>query len=162
MLVSTLRFPMRVPPSYCGSRILLCVVLSISVAAFFLIYDRVTLRGTPSVSDSLKPQTIVAQPNPIRGYGSFNEPAAPDMNATEVKFASADVLPSEDTTGPGTVEPRKSQIKLTEEPKQQDRLRSVQRQKAKSTRNARIKVRSQGRAAYAQSYSPGFGMFRPF
>jgi hypothetical protein len=90
MLVSTLRFPMRVPPSYCGSRILLCVVLSISVAAFFLIYDRVTLRGTPSVSDSLKPQTIVARPNPIRGYGSFNEPAAPDMNSSEVKFAGAD------------------------------------------------------------------------
>ena len=158
MLVSTLRFPMRVPPSYCGSRILMCVMLSISVAAFFLIYDRVTHRGTPSVSDSLKPQTIVARPNPSRGYGSFNEPAAADMNSSEVKFAGADVLQGHDALAEGTVATRK----LESKPKQGDGLRSVQRQKAKPTRIARIKGRSRDRAAYAESYIPGFGMFRQF
>jgi len=152
------RTPTRVPASYCGSRLLMCVMLSIGVASFLIAYGHVAHPGMPA----LKSATIVAGPVATPRHSRFDGPPTPDMNATEVKFASADVLPSEDTTGPGTVEPRKSQIKLTEEPKQQDRLRSVQRQKAKSTRNARIKVRSQGRAAYAQSYSPGFGMFRPF
>ena len=133
-------------------------MLSISVAAFFLIYDRVTFRGTPSVSDSVKPQTTVARPNPIRGYGSFNEPAAPDMNSSEVKFAGADVLQGHDALAEGTVATRK----LESKPKQGDGLRSVQRQKAKPTRIARIKGRSRDRAAYAESYIPGFGMFRQF
>jgi hypothetical protein len=147
---------MQVPPSYCGSRLVICLMLSIGVAAFFLIYDGVTHRGMPSVSDSLKSRTIVARPNPIHGYGGFNESPAPDMNSPEVKFAGADVLQGHDALAARTVAPRKSESK----PKQ--RVRSVQRQKAKPTQIVRIKVRSEGRAAYAESYSPGFGMFRQF
>ena len=92
----------------------------------------------------------------MSGYSRFDQAPVPDMNSSEVKFAGADMLQGRDALAARTVAPGKSESK----PKQQDRVRSVQRQKDKPTRIARIKVRSQGRAAYAQSYSPGFGMFR--
>ena len=133
-------------------------MLSFAVAAFFWIYDGVTHRGTPSVSDYLKPQTIAERPNPIRAYGSLNEPPAPDMNSSEVKFAGADVLQGTDALAARTVAPPKAESK----PKQRDRIRNAKSHSVKPTRIARIKFRYQGRAAYAQNYSPGFGMFRQF
>jgi hypothetical protein len=142
---------MRRPPSYGGSRLLICLMLSIGVTVFFLAYDHIAHRGTPVLSNPLKSTTIVARPLAALGASRFDELPIPDMNSAEVKFANADVA----------VEPRKPQIKLTVEPKQRARI-----QKAKShsqpSRLARVKIRFQGRAAYAQSYSPRFGMFSQF
>lgn len=154
-------FP-RLPPIYRGSRLLMCVMLLIGVAAFFLAYDHIAHPGMPAFSGSIKTATIVPRPFASPGHTRFDETPTPDMNSSEVKFASADVLPSKDIFYPSAVAPRKSQIKVTVEPKQQKRVLKVQRQKANPARVARIKVRSQGRAAYAESYSPGVGTFRQF
>jgi len=138
----------------------MCVMLSIGVAAFFLAYDHIAHPEMPAFSGSIKTATIVARPLAMPGYGHFADAPLPDMNSVEVRCASADVLPSKDIIG--AVAPRKSQIKLPVEPKQQKRVLKIQRQKANPARVARIKVRSQGRAAYAESYSPGVGTFRQF
>ena len=157
-----MRFRMHVPPSYCGSRLLMCLMLSIVLAAFFLIYDRVTHREMPSLSDSLKPRTIVTLLIPVHGYGGVNESRAPDMNSAEVRFANADVLQASDAIPPKTVEPRKPEIKLIVEPKQKARILKAMSNSAKHARLARIQGSSYGRAAYAQNYSAGFRMFRQF
>ena len=96
-----MRFRTRVPPSYCGSRLLMCLMLSIGVAAFFLAYDHIAHPGMPALSDSLKSTTIVARPLAVPGYSRFDEPPTPDMNSAEVKFASADVLQAKDAIAPG-------------------------------------------------------------
>ena len=144
--VSTVRFRLHVPPTYCGSRLLMCLTLSIGVAAFFLIYDRMTHRGLPSLSGSPELRTVVARPIHIPGYGIFNETPAPDMNSIEVRFANADVMRESDAIGPRTVELRKPQ------PKQ--KALKARSHSAKHLRLAKIKGRPQGRAAYAQS-DPG-------
>ena len=143
---------MRRPPSYGGSRLLICLMLSIGVTVFFLAYDHIAHRGTPVLSNPLKSTTIVARPLAALGASRFDELPIPDMNSAEVKFASADVA----------VEPRKPQIKLTVEPKQRARIQKAKSHSSQPLRLARVKIRSQGRAAYAQSYSPRFGMFSQF
>jgi len=121
-------------------------MLSIGVAAFFLIYGRMMHPGMASLSDPWEPRTVLARPIHSPGYGIFNESPAPDMNSAEVRFASADVMREADTTTSRTVEPRKSQ------PKQ--KALKAKSHSAKHLRLAKIKARSQGRAAYAQS-DPG-------
>jgi hypothetical protein len=137
-------------------------MLSIGVAAFFLAYDHIAHRGMPALSDSPKSTMVVARPLAVPGYSRIAEPPTPDMNSAEVKFASADVLQANNTIAPKTVDPLKPQIKLTVEPKQKAGIQKAKSHSSQPTRLARVKVRSQGRAAYAQGYSPGFGMFRQF
>jgi len=144
--VSAVRFRTQVSPTYCGSRLLTCLMLSIGVAAFFLIYDRMMHPGMASLLDSPEPRTVLARPIHISGYGTFNESPAPDMNSAEVRFANADVTRESDVTASRTVEPRKPQ------PKQ--KALKAKGQSANHLRLAKIKGRPQGRAAYAQS-DPG-------
>ena len=131
---------------------MICLMLSIGVTVFFLAYDHIAHRGAPVLSNPLKFTTIVARPLAVTGSSRFDELPMPDMNSAEVKFASADVA----------VEPRKAQIKLTLEPKQKVRILKAKSHSNQPTRLARVKIRFQGRAAYAQSYSPRFGMFSQF
>ena len=159
MWVSTVCFRSPVTPSYCGSRLLMCLMLSIAVAAFFLAYDHIAHPGMPALSGSLKSATVVAAPFAMPRHGRFDDTPTPDMNSTEVRFASADVLQT-NTIASRTVAPRKPQIKLTVEPTPKARILKAKSHSAQPTRSARFKVRSQGRAAYAQNYSPGFDMFR--
>src|SRR5215203_5476630 len=57
--VSTV-FP-RVPPAYPGSRLLVCVMLSIGVACFFSTYGHLAHSWTASLSYDLDSSTIVPQ-----------------------------------------------------------------------------------------------------
>jgi len=141
--VSTV-FP-RVPPAYPGSRLLVCVMLSIGVAGFFLTYGHLAHRRTPSLSYELDTSTIVPQSLWVMSeYENFDEQPLPDMRSPAVKFASADVL-QEDAFVAREAQPRKSQIKTIVEPKEQ-RRHSVKREKAKPTRIARL---SEGRVEYS-------------
>ena len=145
--VSTV-FP-RVPPSYRGSRLFVCVMLSLGVAAFFSTYGHIT--GTPSLSYQLDlpVSTIVPQSlEMLSEYDPFDEPPLPDMASPAVKLASADVLQLQDALVSSAAQPRKAQIK-TVVAKQEQRRRSVKRQKAKPTPIAKVKVRSQSRVAYS-------------
>ena len=135
-------FP-RLPPSYRGSRLLVCLMLSIGVAAFFSTYGHVV--GTPSLSyqrdlpdTSIVPQSLVT----LAEYDPFDDPPPPDMNSAAVKLASADVLQSQSAAA---AQPRKGQIKT--EPKREQRRRSVKHQKAKPTQIAKAKARSQSKMA---------------
>ena len=137
-------FP-RLPPSYRGSRLLVCLMLSIGVAAFFSTYGHVV--GTPSLSyqrdlpdTSIVPQSLVT----LAEYDPFDDPPPPDMNSAAVKLASADVLQSQSAAA---AQPRKAQIKTTVEPKREQRRRSVKHQKAKPTQIAKAKARSQSKMA---------------
>ena len=137
-------FP-RLPPSYRGSRLLVCLMLSIGVAAFFSTYGHVV--GTPSLSyqrdlpdTSIVPQSLVT----LAEYDPFDDPRPPDMNSAAVKLASADVLQSQSAAA---AQPRKAQIKTAVEAKPEQRRRSVKRQKAKPTQIAKAKARSQGKMA---------------
>src|SRR5215203_600357 len=143
--VSTV-FP-RVPPTYGGSRLLVCVMLSIGVAGFFLTYGHLAHRRTPSLSYELDTSTIVPQSLWVMSeYENFDEPPLPDMRSPAVKFAGADVLQAQDAFVPRAAQPRKPQIKTIVEPKKEQRRRSVKQQKAKPTRVARL---SEGRAVYS-------------
>lgn len=142
-------FP-RVPPAYRGSRLLVCVMLSIGVAAFFLSYGHLT--GTPSLSyqvdlpdSTIVPQSLVM----LAEYDPFDEPPLPDMASPAVKLASADVLQLQEAFVPTAAQPQKAQTKITVEPKKEQRRRSVKRQKAKPTRIASVKDRSQGRTDHS-------------
>jgi hypothetical protein len=117
-------------------------MLSIGVAAFFSTYSH--LAGTPSLSSQLDSSTIVTPFLVLSEYDPFDEPPPPDMNSPAVRLASADVLQLQI---PEASQPRKAQIKTIVD--QEQRRHSVKRHKAKPTRIARVKVRSQGRAAHS-------------
>src|SRR4051812_15365928 len=108
--VSTV-FP-RLPPIYRGSRLLMCVMLSIGVAAFFLAYAHITHPGMPAFSQSLKSATIGTSPPAMPGYGHFDQPPLPlpDMDSPAVKLASADVLQVQNAFDSEAIQPRKSRI----------------------------------------------------
>ena len=146
-------FP-RVPPTYPGSRLLVCVMLSIGVAAFFSTYGHVAHRWTPSLSYDLDSSTIVPQSLWVMSeYDPFDEPRLPDMRSSAVKFASADVLQAQDAFVPRAAQQRtqgtqqrKPQINTIVKLNKEQRRRSVKREKAKPTRIARV---SEGRAVYS-------------
>jgi hypothetical protein len=119
-------------------------MLSIGVAAFFSTYGH--LAGTPSLSSQLDSSTIVTPFLVLSEYDPFDEPPPPDMDSPAVRLASADVLQLQI---PEASQPRKAQIKTIVEPNQEQRRHSVKRHKAKPTRIAGVKVRSQGRAAHS-------------
>jgi hypothetical protein len=143
---------MRQPPSYGGSRLLVCLMLSVCVTVFFFAYDLIAHHGTPVLSNSLNSATIVARPLAAPRASRFDELPIPDMNSADIKFAGADVA----------VEPLKPQIKLTVEPKQKARILNAKSHSSQPTRLAKVKIHFQGRAAYAQSSSPRFGKFSQF
>ena len=81
-------FRPHAPPAYTGTRLSICGVLALGVMCFFVIYDGIAHRGTPS-----EPRVLQAhreQAYPLRHTGLEGVPA-PDMTSPDVTFANADV-----------------------------------------------------------------------
>ena len=155
----------QAPPDYYGTRLSLCAVLALVVTCFFLVYDGLAHRGTPSMP-GVSQTSHREQVPPLRHTG-FEDIPVPDMTSPDVTFANADVsLPAQSQSAPELPEPRNPTAKAKAAPEKLLVLaRKVQPTRAvKSTRHERPtriatkRNRQDGRAAYAQ----GFFSFAPF
>jgi hypothetical protein len=148
----------QAPSNYVGTRITICAVLGLIVMGFFIAYDAMVHRGTPSLPVSQASYQERAYPVE-RGT---EEVKVPDMKSAGVAFASADVSPPAEfqsaQNAPGNfatkepVGPKKVRKLRTSRPVQEAHQRRL------PARIATVRVPKEGRAAYAQSF---FG-FSPF
>lgn len=156
-------FRPQAPPAYTGTRLSICGVLALGVTCFFVVYDGIAHRGTPS-----EPRVLQAshreQDYPLRPT-RFEDVPAPDMTSPDVTFANADVsVPAQSQSPQKLPDPGDPTVKATAAPEKRA-VRKVQvtrgvkpARHGRPTRIATIRNRQDGRAAYAQ----GFFSFAPF
>jgi hypothetical protein len=151
----------QAPPDYTGTRLSICALLALGVTCFFVVYDGIAHRGTPSDPRMLQ-ASHREQAYPLRHTGLEDVPA-PDMTSPDVTFANADVsVPAQ--SPPKLPDPGNPIVKATAVPEKRA-VRKVQvtrgvkpARQERPTRIATIRKRQDGRAAYAQ----GFFSFAPF
>jgi len=144
----------QAPSNYIGTRLAICGVLGLIVTGFFLGYDAIVHRGTPSVPVQV---SYREHAYPIERRSDYVK--EPDMESPAVAFASADVsLPAESQSAQnptGNFANKEAGVPQKRQLRRAGGARPVQaahygRPPPRSIAIARIK--KEGRAAFAQGF----------
>jgi hypothetical protein len=149
--------PPQMPSDHLGIRLSVCGTLVLLVGCFFVAYDGLAHRGTPTVS-GIQPTSYRVSNHALRQTSWDNIPA-PDMKSQDVTFANADVPTSPKAQpvvklkppGPANAPNKPAAVAHTHHIRTAQ-LRSAKPAELRPTQTAKIRIRQDGRAAFAQSF----------